>query len=340
MRRSWLLAGALATGLVLTACGGGSGSGSGSSGGGGDVRVAAVIKGLDNPFFRAMQKGIAASAKQHGVDATIQAAQDITDTTGQADKLSALAQQNFDCYIVNPISGSNLVSPLARVAAKDKPIVNIDLPLDEDTAEAADVEPATYVGTDNEHQAEIAGRHMVQLLKPHAKVARIGGIAGDVTSQQRLEGFADAVEGKLDIVQTTDADWVREKAYTAAKTILRAHPDLSGFFVANDDMGLGVVRAVQQVGKADQVRVISGDGIKSALRSVQKGELAATVSQYPYVIGKMGLEACLAATAGKKLPDDVDAPVALVTKQNVGKAREQFPKPFSDYDDPFAKLAK
>ncbi|MGH3425447.1 MAG: substrate-binding domain-containing protein, partial [Nocardioidaceae bacterium] len=123
MRRSWLLAGVLAGGLVLAACGGG-GSGSGGSGGGGEVRVAAVIKGLDNPFFAAMQKGITASAKQHGVDATIQAANDITDTTGQADKLNALAQQDFDCYIVNPISGSNLVSPLARVAAKHKPIVN------------------------------------------------------------------------------------------------------------------------------------------------------------------------------------------------------------------------
>ncbi len=33
----------------------------------------------------------------------MQAAADISDTTGQADKLTALAGQDFGCYVVNPI---------------------------------------------------------------------------------------------------------------------------------------------------------------------------------------------------------------------------------------------
>ena len=70
--------------LILTGCGsssedGGGGSSSGSS------DIAAVIKGLDNPFFQAMESGIKDQAKEDSVKVTVQAAQAITDTTGQSD---------------------------------------------------------------------------------------------------------------------------------------------------------------------------------------------------------------------------------------------------------------
>ena len=59
-------------------------------------------------------------------------------------------------------------------------------------------------------------------------------------------------------------------------------------------MALGVQRAVDAAGK-NEAKVIGLDGIVDALKSVEAGELAATVAQYPYVVGAMGLEACVAA---------------------------------------------
>ena len=42
----------------------------------------------------------------------------------------------------------------------------------------------------------------------------------------------------------------------------------------------------------------------------------------------------------KKLPADVTAPIALVTKDNVDKALQAAPAPFESYDDPFTELVK
>src|SRR5206468_2086718 len=110
--------------LALSACS------SGGSGGstGGSAKAAAIIKGLDNPFFQTMKQGIDDQAKAGGVSVTVQSANSVTDTTGQADKLNGLAGQDFSCYIVNPISGTNLIQGLARLAALKKTIVNIDSP--------------------------------------------------------------------------------------------------------------------------------------------------------------------------------------------------------------------
>lgn len=324
--------------LLVTACGTGDNGAGGS--GDGQTKIAAVIKGLDNPFFQAMEDGIQAQADAQGVSATVQAAANITDTTGQAERLTAMAQQDFDCFVVNPISGTNLVQGLAQVARTDKPVVNIDSPVDADAAKQAGVDLATYIGTDNTAAGRLGGEEMLRRVDAGGKVALIGGIAGDVTSGARLDGFTAAVQGKLTVLPTVAADWERQKALTAATDIMRANPDLAGFFVANDDMGLGVARAVANAGKTGQIAVISVDGNQDALNAVSSGELTATIAQYPYAIGEMGLQACVAAADGTELPKQIQAPVALVTSDNAADALAAFPAPFQPFDNPLDSLGK
>lgn len=297
--------------------------------------IAAVIKGLDNTFFQTMQAGITEQASASGVKVEVQAAQSITDTTGQTDKLDALAQQDYSCYIVNPISDNNLVQGLTKVAAKKVPIVNIDRPVDAAAAKAAGVTIATYIGTDNTDAGNTAGKEMVALAGK-GTVGVVGGVAGDITSNERVDGFTKAASGSLQLLPTVAADWDRQKAITAATSLMTAHPDIVGIFAANDDMGLGVSRAVANAGKTGQIKVISVDGNKDALQSIQAGMLTATVSQYPYAVGQMGVEACEALTSGKTVPANVKAPIALITKNNAATALSKFPKPFKAFEDPLA----
>lgn len=308
--------------------------------GGNAAPVAAVIKGLDNPFFQTMQRGIEDQAKTAGVSVTVQAANSLNDTTGQADKVQALAGQNYGCFIINPITQTNLVQPLIQVPNAGKYIVNIDSPIGQEAAQAANLKVATYIGTDNVSAGRLAAQEMARLLPEGGDVALIGGVAGDATSQARRAGFQQGIPSNIRIVQTVAADWERQKALTAAGDILRARPNLQGFFVANDDIGLGVVRALADVGKQSQVKVISVDGLQDAIQAVQQGTLSATVAQYPYAIGAMGIEACQAAMAGKTLPENVTAPVAVVNQTNAAQALESFPKPFAAYPDPFADLLR
>ena len=301
------------------------------------ANIAAVIKGLDNPFFQYMQRGIDERGKELGASVTIQAAANMGDATGQADRLSAMALQDYGCYLVNPISVSNLVQALVPVAQKKMPIVNIDSTIDPEQAKAAGFAVSTYIGTDNVSAGHLAGDEMLKLVPKGSKVALIAGIVGDVGSNARIKGFKEATEGKLEAIVLVSADWDREKAFTAAGDILRANPDVAGFFAANDVMALGVQRAVDAAGKSN-VKVIGLDGIVDAMKSVADGGLAATVAQYPYVVGAMGIEACVAAAKGQALPAKVDAPVLVVNKANAEASLKNFPRPGGDYPDPFREM--
>src|SRR5215218_4076268 len=70
-----------------------------------DVRLAAVIKGLDNPFFVTMRDGLVATARRDHARLRVAAAPTgLQDTAGQASELESLAADDPRCYVVNPIN--------------------------------------------------------------------------------------------------------------------------------------------------------------------------------------------------------------------------------------------
>jgi ABC-type sugar transport system substrate-binding protein len=320
--------------LLAVGCGGDSGDRDGD--GGGDS-VGVVIKGLDNPFFEAMEQGVRAAASERGADVQVRAATGLEDTAGQAAKLEGLAAQDLDCYVVNPINQSNVVQALSHVP-KGAPIVNIDSPVGREEARALGIRISTYIGTDNRAAGALAADTMAGLVGGGAPVAVIGGTSGDTTSADRIDGFRSGAGGRFDPLDPVSADWDERKARLAATALLRGDPGIRGFFAANDQMALGVARAVSDAGRSGAVAVVGVDGIAQALSAVQRGTLSATVSQYPYTIGTLGVEACLAASSGKPLPARVDAPIQVVTRRNVARAKAKFPEPVQPFESPFAAL--
>ena len=302
------------------------------------VRIGVVLKDLDNPFFVAMYEGVRAEAGRRGARFSVRAARSETDLKGQAARLRALVAAKAGCYVVNPISGTNLISPLRGVR---RPIVNIDSPVDLAAGRRADVQVNSFIGTNDVTAGTLAGSKMASLLGHKGTVALLAGTAGSINSIHRLTGFMHGIRGtNIKVVARVNAGYVRTTAEVAATRILRTHPHLSGFFAANDLMALGTADAVRSLSKPEPVKIIGVDGIAEALDAVRSGSLSATVSQYPYVMGRMAVEACVAAARGARLPANVDSPVALVNKSNVARATASFPRPFRSYSDPFASILR
>lgn len=321
---------------AATACGGGGSSGAGHPHRG---EVAAVIKGLDNPFFQTMQEGLRATAERYGTPLRVSAAAGLQDTAGQASTLESLVARNAGCYVVNPISSANLIASLAHIPDRT-PIVNIDSPVDSEAARAAGVGIRTYIGTDNVAAGGLAANAMSAFVRPGAAVALIAGIPGDTTSGERTRGFMTAARGRFSVIRTVAADFDRQRAELATQELLRTEPRLRGVFAVNDEMALGAAQAVQASRRRGTVAVIGLDGIREALYAIQRGAVSATVAQYPYAMGQLGVEACLAAVGGKPLPMRIDSPVQLVTGANAAEALARFPKPFVAFRDPLVALLR
>jgi ABC-type sugar transport system substrate-binding protein len=339
-----LAAAAIVTGVA--ACGGDDNGGGGGSGDSAkkpsDVKVGVVLKTFENEYWTAMRDGVDAKAKELGTEVKVDAAASESDTQEQVSKLEAMASANYDCYAVAPITATNLIQPLVPLAQKNSPIVNLDSPISQKDASSAGVNIETFIASNHEQAGVLGAETMAKELGDKAsgaEIVLIGGIAGDSTSNARIKGFKDtAGESGMKVVQEGNADWDREKALTLASDILRSRPSVSGFFAANDTMALGIAQAISNAGKTGKIEVIGVDGAKDAEEAIKKGTMSATVAQFPYAVGQLGVEACVAATQGKTLPKQVESPLQVVTPDNVDKALAAYPKPFEPVKDPIASL--
>lgn len=335
-----MLAAAAIGGLVLSLAGCNRGGEAGNSSGGKDdpARVALVTRNLTNAYWVAWNEGAEARFEERKVKGTVAVGESETDIQGMSNNLATLANQDWDCIGVVPINDSNVITPLVTAAERGIDIIDIDALIDPEAAEAAGLDIATYIGSDNKKAGTLAAEKMIELSSGTGKVAMLLGTPGEHNSTLRQEGFREGVEGELEIVQEVSANFERSQAQTAVEAMLKVHPDLTGIFAANDEMGLGALRAIQTAGLADQVKVISVDGIQEALESVRDGGLAGTIIQYPYVMSGMAVDACIALKNGHELPEYVPAPISLITAENAQAQIDAYPLPLEEPENPFADM--
>jgi ABC-type sugar transport system substrate-binding protein len=299
--------------------------------------LGAVVQALDDPFIRTMSDGLVATARDHQLRVALEAPVGVQDTAGQASALESLATTRAACYVLNPIDRANLVQSLPAISA-GTPIVNIESPIDRRAANAVNREIATYVGTNNLAAGRLAADAMARVVRSGAQVAVIAGIPGDVGSGARRQGFIEGARGRFEVVQTIAADFDRAQAGFATRQLLREGSPVDGVFAVSDEMALGVVDALRAAGRAEGLPVVGVDGIAEALRAVKRGAMSATVARYPYTIGQLGVEACAVAIRQKTLPETVQTPIQLVTRQNVARVQLKMPRPLQRFDDPLLAL--
>ncbi|WP_406277540.1 substrate-binding domain-containing protein [Nocardia sp. NBC_00881] len=319
--------------LAAAACGRGGDDGSSE-----DFKIAIVTRNFTNPYWAALRDGALAEGAELGVKVTVQAGQSETDADGENAQISTMAAQGYDCFGVVPVNSTNVITPLTAVARKNIPILNLDTQIDPKASEQAGVSYAGFIGSDNLDAGRIAGQKMLEALGGTGKVAILQGIAGEQNGINRDQGFSDIVAGKLDVVQKAPADYEQDKGLQVTEAILKAHPDITGIFAANDTMGLGAAQAIKNAGMTDRIKVISVDGIQAALNAVQAGTLYGTVTQYPYAEGQLAVQGCLAQHHGKKLPERVVSPIAFIGKDNVDQQISAFPRPIVAFDSPLEGL--
>jgi len=136
---------------------------------------------------------------------------------------------------------------------------------------------------------------------------------------RRGDGFEETIakSDKFQLVSRQPANWDRLQALNVATNVLEAHPDLVGIYCANDTMALGAAEAVRLAGLEGKVVIIGTDAIPEALLAIEQGVLTGTVAQYPYEMGWLAVEQALKAMEGRPVPSSIDAPVKLLTKNDL-----------------------
>ncbi|WP_025773260.1 sugar ABC transporter substrate-binding protein [Neomoorella thermoacetica] len=140
-----------------------------------------------------------------------------------------------------------------------------------------------FIGQDAYAAGKLAGQIIEKLTGGEGKVGVITGVLGATQHEQRKNGALDylkSVKG-IQVVGVYENHDKAEVAYTLTKDMLTAHPDLKVVYVTAGGP-FGAAKAIKDLGKTGQVKVVCYDWIPENVKYVRSGEIAAAINQDPF----------------------------------------------------------
>ncbi len=264
--------------------------------------------GSGNPFWASVEQGAKDAAAALGVDLVILSPPQESDVMAQVNQLEDQIAKGVDGIAVAPTDPSAVAPILDDAIAAGIPVVYIDT--------NGINEGVTFIGTNNYNGAKLAADYICGKVPSGSDVAILQGMITQTTGQHRAEGSHKGLtECGLNIVAELPANWDTAQGMSVMEDIITGNPNIKAVFASNDNMALGAWEALEGAGMTDVV-LVGFDANPDAAASVAAGKMSATVAQFSYNMGYMGVENALKLANGESIPDNIDTGTVLVTAEN------------------------
>ncbi|WP_346619348.1 substrate-binding domain-containing protein [Blastococcus montanus] len=322
-------------GVLVAGCTSNEPEGSGSGGGGGaganaassndetgeTVRIGFSAPAADHGWMAGITEAARAEAENYE-DIDLIVAEGTNDVSTQISQVETFINEGVDAIVLLPFDGAAMTPVALQAMEAGIPVINVDREFNSPFAARA-----TVLG-DNYGMGVSAGTYICEQVgdNPDAVVAEIAGIDSLPLTQDRSQGFADALSDcGLDVDNRVAADFTVEGGEEAAANLLQAAPQIDALWNHDDDQGVGVLAAIENAGR-DEFVMVGGAGSANAMREIQSGDsvLQATVI-YPHTQAADGIRLARLVAQGKSMSDLVSPEVPreivlnapVVTAENV-----------------------
>jgi ribose transport system substrate-binding protein len=317
-RREFLGVAAAGAGVAfLGACGGGGQGGGGQGGGGAEsYRLTLIVGVTGDEFYTTMECGAQAAAQELGAELTVQGPEEFS-AAEQTPILNAAVQANPDAILIAPTDRTAMVAPIQSVVNQDIPVVLVDTTIEKEEIALA------RISSDNIEGGKQAGEALAKQIGEEGKVMIISVTPGISTTDQRKQGFEEAIK-KYPNIEYLGTEYCNDDPVEAASittSTLRSNPDLKGIFGANVFSGQGAGTGVRQTGKKDQVSVVAFDASPTQVEDLRKGNVDVLIAQHPNDIGDTGVRIAVDYLKSDKEPSSkqITTGFTTVTRANLDK---------------------
>jgi ribose transport system substrate-binding protein len=260
-------------------------------------------------FYRDLEEGLVAGAKERGLRLLVNAAE--WDASRQIAQIEDFVTRGVDAVVVSPVDSSGIGAGIRAANRAGIPVFTADI-----ASFAGDV--VSHIASDNQAGGRLAGEYLARRLNGRGKVAIINQPI--VTSTlDRVQGFREVLARypDIEIVADVDGHGLRDRALQAASDVLQAQPQLDGIFAINDDSALGTLDAVEDFAR-DGIVIVGYDATPPARAAILAGRaLEADVVQHPYEIGLRTIDTIARYLAGDEVPAVVPVEVGIVDRDSL-----------------------
>jgi ribose transport system substrate-binding protein len=288
----------------------------------GPVTIVASVPPTDHGWLGAISKNAQEAADQYDdVDFRLLEA---ADADSQAQQIEQVISEKPDALVVLPQDGNALTPVAQKAEAAGIPVINVDR-----VFSSPDAATATILG-DNYQIGVSAADYIAGELNCDGNVVEIQGLAGISVTEERSKGFSDQLkkacpDGGIEIVAKQPGDFNPDTGLKVMENILQAQDQIDAVYTHDDDMAQGVVQAIRNSGRDDDMFLTGVGGSQDAMAQIKEGGLYRATFLYNPSMAASAVNMARLIALGEgfselvppEVPREVVVPAATVTKENV-----------------------
>jgi len=281
--------------------------------------IPVISKGFQHQFWQAVKLGSENAAKDLNVDITFEGPESEAMVDKQVEMFQTALDKKPAAICLAAVDSKAFQPLLEKAKAAGIPVIGFDSGVDSDI-------PVTTATTDNVAAAALAADKMVELIGGEGEVAIIAHDQTSRTGIDRVKGFTDQIKAKYPKVTIVDTQYGagdQLKSTDLAKAIIQAHPNLKGFFGANEGSIIGVLNAAKELGMEGKLKIIGYDSGQQQMDAIRSGAESGAITQNPIGIGYKCVEAAVKAYNHETLPKVIDTGFMWYDKTNIDDPKIQ-----------------
>lgn len=177
-----------------------------------------------------------------------------------------VATRDIDALVVLPFESEPLTAPVQAVKEQGIWVTVVDRGLSVEGIEDL------YVAGDNPGFGRVAGEYFAETLEEGDQIVVLRGIPTTLDNE-RVDAFQAAIEGSgIEVLDMQHGNWNRDDAFNVMQDFLSRFETIDAVWAADDDMAIGVLEAISQAGREDEMWVVGGAGMKEIIRRMMDGD--------------------------------------------------------------------
>ncbi len=295
-----------------------------------------VATNINLPYWQEAQAGFLDAAKALGVRGEL-IGPTTYDPGKEAGMFRDIVEQHPAGICLSAARPEFFRAYIDKAVEEGIPVICVD-------ADVPDSKRVLYIGTDNFKAGRESMKRMAALVPGKGNIVVIT-IPGQRNLDDRLAGVADALKNfpamKLTKILDDKGDW--RNAFDQVSELILKKDKIDGIICLEAAGGPGAADALNRFEMAGKLPIVAFDKDPKTLELIEKGAIAATIAQKPYVMSYYGLKFLddlhhnavrefkdWRTAPAAPLPILVDTGTAVVDKSNLAVFREAMaahPKP-------------
>jgi ribose transport system substrate-binding protein len=290
-----------------------------------------VATNINLPYWKEAEAGFLDSAKTLGVSAEL-----VGPTTyspnAELQAFRQVVEQHPAGICLSAARPEIFQADIDKAVADGIPVICVD-------SDVPSSKRLSYIGTDNFKAGRESLRRMAALVQSKGNIAVIT-IEGQRNLDDRVAGVADALANfpGLKLTKVLDGKGDSKSAFDQVSDLIQKKENIVGIICLEATGGSGAADAVHRFNMEGKLPIVAFDSDPSTLDWIDRGAIAVTITQKPYVMSYYGLKFLddlhhnavhqfkdWQKAPGTPMPTAVDTGTVVIDKANLKDYRESMP---------------